>query len=214
MRQESFRKTVLAAALLSLCAALPVAACAAGTADNASASKSATGMTSDANAKTAVSSSDKKFVEKASGGGIAEVQLGKLAEQKAQNAEVRKFGERMVKDHGSAGEKLSQVATKKGISPASDMDASSKREYDKLSKLSGAQFDREYMSHMVSDHKKDVADFKKEANGAKDADVRQFASATLPTLQEHLQLAQAADKAAKSEGKTRTSSRANGKTGS
>jgi putative membrane protein len=210
MKQESLKKMVLAAALLSLSVALPMAVYAAGTADNATASKSAnTGMTTskeksansgmnNPNAQT-VSSSDKKFVEKASQGGAAEVQFGKLAEQKAQSAEVKQFGQRMVKDHSAANDKLTQLAGKKGIAPAADMDSSSKREYDKLSKLSGAQFDKEYMKTMVSDHEKDIKEFKSEAKSGKDADIKNFAESTVPTLEEHLKQAKTAEAAAKAE---------------
>jgi putative membrane protein len=199
MVKESFNRTVLAAALLSLSAALPMAVYAAGTADNASASKSARTATTDPNAKTTLSSSDKKFVEKASQGGVAEVQLGKLAAQKAQSPQVKQFGERMAKDHASADDKLSQIAGNKGITAASDMDSSSKREFDKLSKLSGAQFDQEYMKTMVSDHEKDVKEFKSEAKSGKDADIKNFAESTLPTLEDHLNQAKAVQATAKGE---------------
>lgn len=161
-----------------------------------------------------VSSSDRKFMEKAAQGGMAEVKLGELATQKAQSPQVKQFGQRMVDDHGKANQQLKQLATTKGVTLPTELDKSTQREYDKLSKLSGAQFDREYMDHMVSDHKKDVGEFKSEASKAKDADVKQFASSTLPTLQEHLQLAQSADQAAKHEGKMQTSSRASTKSGS
>jgi putative membrane protein len=99
-----------------------------------------------------------------------------------------------------------------------ELDRSTEREMDKLNKLSGADFDREYMKHMVSDHKKDVREFKSEAKKAKDADVKQFASSTLPTLEQHLSLAQAAEKAATTEPKnaakgTKTSDTKASKTG-
>ena len=157
-----------------------------------------------------VSSSDRKFMEKAAQGGMAEVQLGKLATEKASAPEVKQFGQRMVDDHSKANDKLKQIASNKGVALPTEMDKSTQHEYDKLSKLSGADFDREYMKHMVSDHKKDISEFKSEANKAKDADLKQFASSTLPTLEEHLNLANAAEKVAKGEGKTatQTSSRA------
>ena len=199
MRQESLKKMMLAAALLSLSAALPMAVYAAGTADNASTSKRPHTGTTDTNAETTVSSSDKKFVEKASQGGVAEVQLGKLAAQKAQSAEVKQFGQRMAKDHASANDKLTQIASKKGIAAAADMDSSSKREYDKLSKLSGAQFDHEYMKTMVSDHEKDIKEFQSEGKSGKDADIKNFAASTLPTLEDHLKQAKSAEAAAKAE---------------
>ena len=155
-----------------------------------------------------VSSGDRKFMEKAAEGGMAEVQMGKLATQKAESDQVKQFGQRMVDDHTKADQQLKQLASTKGVTLPADLDKSSQREYDKLSKLSGAQFDREYMDHMVSDHKKDISEFKSEAKKAQDADVKQFASSTLPTLEEHLNLAQAADKVARNEAKTQTSSRA------
>ena len=196
MRQESLKKTVLAAALLSLAAALPAALHAAGS--NTSASQSAGTAMNNPEAQT-VSSSDKRFVEKASQGGVAEVQLGKLAEQKAQSPEVKKFGARMAKDHTAANDKLSSIASRKGIAAAADMDSSSKREYDRLSKLSGAEFDQEYMKNMVSDHKKDIKEFQSEAKSGKDADIKNFAQSTLPTLEDHLKQAESAEAAAKNE---------------
>jgi putative membrane protein len=159
------------------------------------------------NKASTVSSSDRKFMEKAAEGGMAEVQLGKLATQKAESDQVKQFGQRMVDDHSKANQQLKQLASTKGVTLPTSLDKTSQKEYDKLSKLSGAQFDREYMDHMVSDHKKDISEFKSEAKKAKDADVKQFASSTLPTLEEHLNLAQAADKVARNEAKTQTSSR-------
>jgi putative membrane protein len=146
------------------------------------------------------------------------VQLGKLAAEKAQSPEVKQFGQRMVDDHGKANDLLKQLATAKGVNLPTELDRSTQREMDKLAKLSGADFDREYMKHMVSDHKKDVREFKSEAKKAKDADVKQFASSTLPTLEQHLSLAQAAEKAATTEPKnaakgTKTSDTKPSKTG-
>jgi len=143
-----------------------------------------------------VSRTDRKFMEKAAAGGLAEVQLGQMAAQKATADDVRKFGQRMVDDHSKANDQLKQIATSKGVNLPTELDRSTQREMDKLSKLQGADFDREYMKHMVSDHKKDVSEFRSEARKAKDGDIKQFASSTLPTLEEHLTLAQSADKAA------------------
>ncbi|HKU85082.1 MAG TPA: DUF4142 domain-containing protein [Casimicrobiaceae bacterium] len=169
-----------------------------------------------------VSDSDRKFMEKAARGGMAEVELGKLAAEKAGSADVKQFGQRMVDDHSKANDKLKALATSKGVNLPTGLDRSTQREMDKLSKLSGAEFDREYMKHMVSDHKKDVSEFKSEAKKAKDADVKSFAASTLPTLEEHLKLAQSTEQAAKKEGKAAsapsrpatTSSRAATKAGS
>ena len=155
-----------------------------------------------------LASGDRKFVEKAAAGGMAEVQLGQMAAQKASADDVRKFGQRMVDDHGKANDQLKQLATSKSVELPAEVDGATKREMDKLSKLEGAAFDREYMNHMVSDHKKDVSEFRSESRKAKDADVKQFATTTLPTLEEHLKLAQAAQKVANGEARTSSSSTA------
>jgi putative membrane protein len=162
-----------------------------------------------------LAASDRKFLEKAAQGGIAEVELGKLATQKASADQVRQFGQRMVDDHGKANEELKQLASRKGVTLPTTMDKSAQKEHDRLSKMSGAEFDQEYMKHMVSDHKKDVSEFKSEASKAKDADVKQFAQKTLPVLEEHLKLAQSDESIARNEARngTKTSSRAGAKTG-
>ena len=137
------------------------------------------------------------FVRKAAMGGMAEVELGNLAQQKASNDQVKQFGAKMVQDHGKANDELKQLASSKGIDLPSALDSKHKKDMDKLNKLSGAQFDKAYMSHMVDDHKKDVSEFKKQAKSGKDADVKAFAAKTLPTLEEHLQLAQTTNDAVK-----------------
>ena len=196
MQHPSLNRTIIAAALLSLAAAAPLAVQAAGAAETAPGKPTGAGV---ADAKSALSSADKKFIEKAAQGGVAEVQMGKLAAQKAQSAEVKQFGERMAKDHTAANDKLMKVASQKGVTPASDMDSSSKREYEKLQKLAGPQFDQKYMKTMVSDHEKDVKEFQSEAKSAKDPELKSFVESTLPTLEEHLKLAKSAQASAKGE---------------
>jgi len=139
---------------------------------------------------TQLARGDRKFIEEAAAGGLAEVQLGKLAQQKSQSTQVKDFGARMVQDHGKANDELKAIADSKGVQVPAAPDKSHQKDVDKLSKLSGAQFDREYAAHMLSDHRKDVSEFRKEADQAKDSDVKAFAGKTLPTLQEHLTLAQ------------------------
>ena len=156
-----------------------------------------------------LASSDRKFIMKAAEGGMAEVELGQLASQRASDPEVKQFAQRMVADHTKANDQLKQLAAGKNVPLPTDLPAAAKRERDKLSKLSGAQFDREYMRHMTSDHKKDTSEFRSAAKSAKDPDVKQFASTTLPTLEEHLQMAQSIEKSTKS-----SASKATGKTAS
>jgi putative membrane protein len=132
-----------------------------------------------------ISSADRNFIMKAASGGKAEVELGRLAGEKGSSEAVKKFGQRMVTDHGKAGEELAQLAQQKGIALPADMDAKHKKLVEKMSKLSGAEFDRTYIQEMKKDHDEDVKDFERQARNAKDADVKAWAAKTLPTLQEH-----------------------------
>jgi len=141
-------------------------------------------------AQTSTSATDTTFATKAAAGGMAEVQLGQLALKNASNADVKSFAQKMVDDHTQAGDKLKSVAAKDSLNLPSDIDAKDKATYDRLSKLHGAAFDRAYMRDMVKDHKTDVAEFQREANRGKNQDLKQFASETLPTLQEHLKMAE------------------------
>ncbi|MGD0987369.1 MAG: DUF4142 domain-containing protein [Candidatus Sulfotelmatobacter sp.] len=135
-------------------------------------------------------SADKKFMRDAAQGGMAEVELGKLATEKASSDDVKRFGQRMVDDHSKANDELKQIASSEGVTLPDTLNAKDKALKVRLSKLSGENFDRAYMESMVKDHKKDVADFQKESASGSDPQVKQFASKTLPTLQDHLQEAQ------------------------
>ncbi len=141
-----------------------------------------------------LASGDRTFVEKAAIAGMTEVDAGKLAQEKGQSAAVKEYGSRMVADHTKANEQLMKLASSKGVTPPGEPDSSHKKDIDKLSKESGNAFDKAYLKQMVSDHKTVVSLFEKEAKSGKDADLKQFASATLPTLQEHLQMAQTDEK--------------------
>jgi putative membrane protein len=141
---------------------------------------------SDSSNGGAISASDKKFVRDAAQGGLAEVELGKMATEKASNPEVRKFGQRMVDDHSKANDQLKQVASSKGIAVPDKLNAKDEMTKQHLSNLSGEQFDKAYMSDMVKDHTQDVADFQRESNSGADPDVKSFAQQTLPTLKDHL----------------------------
>ena len=145
----------------------------------------------DASSKSnANGASDKMFVMKAARGGMSEVELGTLATQKGSSDDVKQFGQKMVDDHSKANDELKSLAQQKGITLPTDSGAEGKAMKAKLDKLSGDQFDKAYMQHMVKDHKKDVAEFKKEADSGKDSDVKAWAGKTLPTLEGHLSTAQ------------------------
>jgi putative membrane protein len=133
-------------------------------------------------------SSDTMFLTHAAQDGEAEVELGKLAQQNAANAQVKAFGERMQADHSKANAELRTIAEKKGVKvPAGPGPHASMKA--KLEKLQGAQFDQAYMRAMVDDHTKAVKEFET-ASKSTDSDVSGFAAKTLPTLREHLRLAQ------------------------
>ncbi len=135
-----------------------------------------------------VSAADSKFIKGAAIGGMEEVTLGQLAAQKGTNPDVKTFGQHMVDDHSKANDQLKQLASQKGVTVASTLPPSKKKDVDRLTKLSGAAFDKTYVSMMVEDHKKDVAEFKKASKSAKDSDLKSWASTTLPTLEDHLKM--------------------------
>jgi putative membrane protein len=204
---KHFEITALAAALLSLGFAFPASAQApttppatpAPTTTAPSTAPTATTTTpSTATTKSgALAKSDRDFMTKAAQDNMAEVELGKLAQQKATKPEVKQFGERMVQDHTKANDELRQVASAKGVTLPAGLDKKHQRKMDELQKKSASRFDHEYMEDMVKEHKKDVSEFRKQSKSAKDADVKAFAAKTLPTLEEHLRLAQDTSKVAK-----------------
>lgn len=125
------------------------------------------------------------FIKEAAQGGMAEVELGKIAVKNAKDAEVKKFGQMMVDDHSKANTDLKALAAKKTITLPADM-GSHQSTIDKMKGLSGVDFDKAYVSDMVDDHEKDVAAFQKQADNATDPEVKAFAAKTLPVLKKHL----------------------------
>jgi putative membrane protein len=132
---------------------------------------------------------DTSFIKDAASGGQMEVKLGQLGADKSQNAQIKSFGERLVKDHTKANEELMKIAQSKGVDLTSTADHPTK-EVTKFSNKSGSDFDKAYIRHMVSDHQKDISKFEKEASQSSDAELKAFAEKTLPTLREHLRMAQ------------------------
>ena len=136
-----------------------------------------------------VSDQDREFVNKAATGGLAEVELGRIAAQRAARPSVRSFGERMVTDHGRSSEQLASLARSKGIEVPTALEPSQQAVRDRLSSLSGNDFDRDYMSEMVRDHTEDIALFERAAETSTDPDLKAWATRSLPMLREHLALA-------------------------
>ncbi len=133
-----------------------------------------------------LTTADRQFVKKAAEGGLAEVQLGQLATEKAASPEVKQFGQRMVDDHTKANDQLKQVASEEGVTVPDKLSAKDAATKARLEKLSGKAFDRAYMHDMVVDHTNDVSDFRMESKNATNPAVKNFAKETLPTLESHL----------------------------
>ncbi|HWI14086.1 MAG TPA: DUF4142 domain-containing protein, partial [Burkholderiales bacterium] len=143
---------------------------------------------------------DRHFIMEAAQGGMLEVQMGKLAQQNGQSDGVKQFGKRLEDDHSKANEELKGVAQKLGVDLPASLDKKHQGKVDKLSKVKAQDFDRQFAKDMVSDHEKDVKAFRKEADKGKNAEVKQFASQAVPTLEEHLKMAR--DLAGSRSGKT------------
>lgn len=152
---------------------------------------------SDAATKTSLSDQDKMFADAAAKGGMMEVMAGKLAAMNAESAVVKSLGEMMVKDHSKASDELKKWAMTVGYTLPTAMDADQQKMYDDLKAKKGKDFDKAYTDLMVSDHKEDIAVFKKEASAGSEASLKSFAGNTLPTLEHHLMEAEKAKSAVK-----------------
>ncbi|HTH51679.1 MAG TPA: DUF4142 domain-containing protein [Pyrinomonadaceae bacterium] len=154
------------------------------TANNSNGSTMGNAVNSVANAASSVMTpSPEDFVKDAAQGGMAEVEMGKLAASKAKDPEVKKFGQMMVTDHTAAGNELKALAGKKNMQLPADM-GSHKDDVDDLSK--STDFDKDYVDAMVDDHETDVKMFERFSQNGSDPELKAFAAKTLPTLQKHL----------------------------
>jgi putative membrane protein len=127
------------------------------------------------------------FLKKAIEGNYAEIQMGQLAQQNGQSEGVKKFGQTLSDDHSAANQKATEAAKSMGMTPPTGPNATQKADYEKMSKMTGAKFDSEFATHMVADHQKDIAEYKKEAkqsDGAAD-----YAKGQIEVLQKHLDTA-------------------------
>lgn len=151
----------------------------------------ATGTTTTTGATTTqpIDEHDRDFITKAASGSMAEIALGTTASQKAMMPDVKSLADRMVNDHSKASDELKSLAAKKGVTLPTEMAKDPKSEHDKLSKLSGKSFDKEYADFMVKDNERDLKDFQKAAKDAKDPDVKAWAAKMVPILQEHVNAA-------------------------
>jgi putative membrane protein len=136
----------------------------------------------------------RNFAQKAATGGMMEVELGNIAQKNSSTQQIKDFGKMMVDDHSKANSQLKDLASVKNINLPTLVTSDQQKDIDKLSKKTGAEFDKAYVSMMIDDHKKDIKEFKDAQEKAKDADVKNFISNTLPVLQKHLDAIQAIDK--------------------
>jgi putative membrane protein len=127
------------------------------------------------------------FAKEAAQGGLAEVEMGRLAVERGTRPEVKQFGQRMIDDHTKANTELMQIAARKNMQLPKEVSHEQKEMMDKLAKRSGADFDKDYVDAMVEDHEHDVKAFDEQAEEGTDADIKQFAAKTLPTLKQHLE---------------------------
>src|SRR5437763_5943439 len=132
---------------------------------------------------------DVSYIQKAGGGGQQEVENGKMAEKQGKSADVKQIGARMVADHTKANKELTELANRKGVK----FDTRGVRAQN----IGAADFDRQYLKLLELDHKNDIAEFQKEAKSGDDRDVKAWAAKTLPTLQEHLAMVEAATRKVK-----------------
>ena len=162
---------------------LGVSAYAATKKEESKTSSSPSASTSKSPATTALTDKDKSFMKEAAQGGMMEVDMGKMAQQKGKSADVKKIGGTMVADHTKANNELMGIAKKKGVDLS--------KEKAKSHSIGDANFDKEYINMMVDDHQKDLAAFQAEAKNGSDADVKAFASKTSAVIKKHLDLVKA-----------------------
>jgi putative membrane protein len=132
------------------------------------------------------SSADETFMMSAAQAGMVEVKLGELAAKKATQEDIKQFGAAMVSDHSKANKELQAIAATNGVTLPSKLDAPHKSKVDKMSQLSGEQFDKAYVAEMVKDHEKLAAEFEKASKTAQNPELKSFAATTLPVLKAHL----------------------------
>lgn len=155
---------------------------------------------------------DRDFIEDQLAAGNAEVELGRLAQERTKNPQVREFAGMMVSDHRKAGDQLKELASRHNLQMPAETHDEHQDLHEKLSKLSGSEFDREYIDAMVDDHEKAVDAVKDKADDADSAAIKQWAASTLPSLRQHLERAkqiQSSLRDANDQGNDRGNERAN-----
>lgn len=165
---------------------------ASGSASSGGAATSArSGSSKDGAGKAAeLTRADRDFIRDAAAAGTAETRAAQLALQKARSDDVKRFAQHMLDEHGRSNERLMRLASDLGAAPPSETDRATARRLDRLGRLSGDEFDREYMRMQVDDHKKAISLYEREARNGRNAELKSFAADTLPRLRDHLAMAQ------------------------
>ena len=140
---------------------------------------------------------DTEFAVEAADGGLLEVELGKLAQKNGSSSVVKDFGKMMETEHSKANDELKNLAQAKNITLPTMMSDDHQKDYDDLAAKTGKDFDKAYADLMVKDHKDDIDDFKEQARDGKNPDLKAWAAEKVPTLEMHLQKAQAMQDAVK-----------------
>ena len=139
--------------------------------------------------KSSVEDSDQRFLVEAAMGDLADVNLGQLGLDKAQNTEVKRFAQRLMDDHEKSLARIHALAEQQDIKVPEQVDEKHNKLFTKLSRVSGKEFDQTYMREMVKSHEEEVREFETRSASANDPDIKAWARATLPVLQRHLQSA-------------------------
>jgi putative membrane protein len=143
--------------------------------------------TSKSQSKT-MNSVDRSFVRKAAEANLAEIQTAQVVEQKANDPAVKDFASRMISDHTQANQKLAAIA---GIALPKEPSAVERNQKNELGKLSGSKLlDEKYVADELSDHKQVISEFEKEIEEGQDPAIKTYAEQTLPTLEDHIRLAE------------------------
>ena len=139
-----------------------------------------------AQAQTNLATMDSDFIVTAAQGSMTEVALGQLATEKGVRDDVKGLGKMMVKAHTKMGDDLKSLATQKGVILPTTLDAKHQAHLDKMTALTGTEFDDAYIAGMVKGHTKDAKAFKNESDSTQDADIKGFLDKSIPVVEMHL----------------------------
>jgi putative membrane protein len=137
-----------------------------------------------------LSAQDEEFLMHAAKGGMAEVKMGRVAAQQAKSPKVKEFAQHMIQDHTASNEELTGLASDLGVTPPQSVGSEHQKMLSQLSELSGAKFDQQYVIGQLKSHREMISIFKQQLEEGKNKELKQFAKDTLPTLQEHLTMAE------------------------